>query len=214
MDFDFNKGERFRRRKKRIVKFVLFCVEVVIVIVLAFFFVKISIERTSMSGKSMQPTLFEQDSLIVDKLSYLLGEPKRFDIVMFNRSGKEHSFYNVKRIIGLPGDRIQIKEGCVWINGEKLVEPMVVEPLIVAGFAEEEITLEEDEYFVLGDNRNESEDSRFANLSNVVRKEIIGKVWIRTSPFGFAHKLNLVSEDEDVVSGSDVVSKGATVSGE
>ena len=211
-NFDFNKGDRSHRRKKRVIRLIIFFVEIAVVILLAFFFVKISFERTAMPGISMQPTLMANDSFIVNKLSYLLGDPKRFDIIVFSRSGEEHSFYNIKRIVGLPGERVQIKDGYVFINGEQLIEPVIVKPIIVAGFAEDEITLDEDEYFVLGDNRNESEDSRFANLSNVVEEEIIGKVWIRTSPFGFAHKFNLVPEEEDIVSGSDVVSGSNIVS--
>ena len=116
----------------------------------------------------------------MNRLSYDFGEPDRFDVVVFQRDDKKS---NVKRVIGLPGEEIQIKGGLIYINGKRLeTENQELEQVALAGLAEEPIKLGEDEYFLLGDNRESSEDSRFANIGNVNKKQILGKVWIRISP--------------------------------
>lgn len=199
-DYDFNKQDRFRRRRKDIIKIVIFTIQIALVILIAYFIVKFTIERTNVPGKSMEATLMENDSIVINKFSYMIGNPERFDIIVFNQSGREHSYYDIKRVIGLPGERIQIMDGAVFINGELLEEPMVVEEILIAGLVANEIKLDEDEYFVLGDNRNYSEDSRFVNIGNVVREDIIGRVWMRTNKFGFVHQFNL---EVNKVSGDD-----------
>lgn len=139
-------------------------------------------QRTTVSGESMYPTLYDGDNLIVDKISYHFCEPKRYDIVVFPYHYKEKTYY-IKRIIGLPGETVQIKDGAVYIDGEKLDEHFGEELIENAVLASNEILLGEDEYFVLGDNRNESEDSRFPDVGNICRKDIIGRAWIRIWPF-------------------------------
>ena len=100
-------------------------------------------------------------------------------------------------MIGLPGETVYIKNGLVYINGELLEEPVEgLEAMHLAGFAEKELLLEEDEFFVLGDNRNQSEDSRFANIGNITREEIIGKAWITLNPFDIISLKNLKQEEE------------------
>ena len=166
--------------------------ETVVVIVLAFFLVRLAIERMVVPGTSMEPTLKEGTSIIVNRLSYLAKGPKRFDVIVFEQEGEEHSYYHVKRVIGLPGETVQIANGLVYINGEPLKE--VVHGLAqihLSGLAEDEITLDEDEYFVLGDNRNKSEDSRFANIGNITKKQIVGKAWITLNPFNIISQMNL-----------------------
>lgn len=191
MKYDFDYDRKRSRYKKLSLRIILWVVEIVAVIGLAYFIVNFALEKTRMIGGSMEITLQEEDPIIVNKLAYLFSDPKRYDVIVFKQSGDEHSYYNIKRIIGLPGETVQIKEGQVYINGELLEEPMVVDSIQIPGLAAEEITLEENEYFVLGDNRNNSEDSRFANIANVVSDEIIGKAWIRTSPFNFVNKINM-----------------------
>ena len=134
-----------------------------------------------MNGESMYPTLYDRDNLIVDKLSYRFHNPERYDIIVFPYQYKEKTYY-IKRIIGLPGEKVQIIDGYVYINGEKLDEDYGREVMEDAVLASEEITLGEDEYFVLGDNRNASEDSRFPDVGNIKRKDIIGKAWVRIWP--------------------------------
>ena len=137
----------------------------------------------------MSGTLEDGDNILINLLSYSEeDDPERFDVIVFEKNGKEHSYYGIRRVIGLPGERVQIKDGSVYINGELLEEPINVEPMIVSGLAEDGITLEDDEFFVLGDNRNNSEDSRFTSMGNVSRDEIVGRAWLRTNHFGIISK--------------------------
>lgn len=139
-------------------------------------------QRTQVSGASMEPTLHHGDNLIVDKLSYRLQDPERFDIVVFPFHYEDHTYY-IKRIIGMPGETVQIDgDGTIYINGEVLEESYGKEPILNPGIAAEEITLGPDEYFVLGDNRNNSSDSRDPSVGNIHRDEIIGKAWVRIWP--------------------------------
>lgn len=139
-------------------------------------------QRTGVSGSSMETTLSDGDQLIVDKISYRFREPKRYDIIVFPYKYEENTYY-IKRIIGMPGETIQIVDGYVYINGEPLDEHYGNEVMNKAGIAEEPLTLGEDEYFVLGDNRNNSQDSRAANVGTIHREDIIGRAWIRIWPF-------------------------------
>lgn len=141
-------------------------------------------QRTEVEGASMETTLSNGDNLIVDKISYRFRDPERFDIIVFPFKYKENTFY-IKRIIGLPGETVQIDEqGNIYINGEKLEESYgreVIKPENI-GIAREPIVLGEDEYFVMGDNRNNSTDSRTEIVGNIHRSEIIGRAWVRIWP--------------------------------
>lgn len=138
--------------------------------------------RTRVSGQSMQPTLHDGDNLLVDKLTYRFRDPKRYEIVVFPYKYEEDTYY-IKRIIGLPGETVQIIDGYVYINGKKLEKDYGAEVMQDAGIAEELITLGKDEYFVLGDNRNHSSDSRVPNVGVLNRKDLMGRAWIRIWPF-------------------------------
>lgn len=142
-------------------------------------------QRTEVNGASMEPTLSDEDNLIVDKITYRFHDPERFDIIVFPYKFKEKTYF-IKRIIGLPGETVQIdEEGKIYINGEVLNESYgreVIQPEHI-GRASEPITLGENEYFVLGDNRNNSTDSRQADVGNIKRDDIIGRAWIRIWPF-------------------------------
>lgn len=140
-------------------------------------------QRTSVSGSSMEPTLLDHDQLILDKISYRFEEPERFDIIVFPFQYAEKTYY-VKRIIGMPGETVQIDEtGNIFINGEILTENYGKETILHPGVAAEPVTLEDDEYFVLGDNRNNSSDSRDPSVGNIERDDIMGKAWVRIWPF-------------------------------
>ena len=139
-------------------------------------------QRTSVSGSSMEPTLSNNDQLILDKISYRFSEPQRFDIIVFPFQYAEKTFY-VKRIIGLPGETVQIDlQGNIYINGQILNEDYGKETINFAGLAVEPITLGDDEYFVMGDNLNNSSDSRDPSVGNIRRSNIIGKAWVRIWP--------------------------------
>ena len=139
-------------------------------------------QRTKVSGSSMEPMLSDGDNLIVDKISYRFSEPERFDIIVFPFRYKEKTYY-IKRIIGLPGETVYIdEEGTIYINGEALEENYGREVIADPGRAFEPITLGFDEYFVMGDNRNNSSDSRDPVVGNIHREEFIGKAWMRIWP--------------------------------
>ena len=141
-------------------------------------------QRTEVEGASMENTLHNGDNLIVDKLSYRFHDPERFDIIVFPFQYQSNTYY-IKRIIGLPGETVQIMEdGSIYINGEKLEESYgreVIKPETI-GRAADPIVLGEDEYFVMGDNRNNSSDSRTDMVGNIKREDIIGKAWLRIWP--------------------------------
>ena len=138
--------------------------------------------RTRVSGSSMETTLSDGDQLIVDKISYRFRDPKRYDIVVFPYQYEEDTYY-IKRIIGLPGETVQVGGGKVYINGGVLDEHYGNEEMLNPGIVEEPVTLGEDEYFVLGDNRNHSQDSRDPSVGAVHRKDLLGRAWIRIWPF-------------------------------
>ena len=146
-------------------------------------------QRTQVQGSSMEPTLSTEDNLIVDKISYRFHDPERYDIIVFPFLGaKEETFY-IKRIIGLPGETVQIdEEGKIYVDGEIIDDFYGKEVIQDPGRAYEPIKLGKDEYFVLGDNRNNSTDSREPSVGNIKRGNIIGKAWLRIWPldkFGF-----------------------------
>lgn len=140
-------------------------------------------QRTRVSGHSMETTLSNGDNLIVDKLSYRFRDPKRFDIIVFPFKYEENTYY-IKRIIGLPGETVQVADGCAYIDGELLESDIYgAEPMEDSGIAGDPLTLKEDEYFVLGDNRNHSSDSRDPSVGILTREDLLGKAWVRIYPF-------------------------------
>lgn len=155
---------------------------IAIVLVLAFVVIHFIGQRTQVSGPSMIPALEDKDNLIVDKLSYRFKDPTRFDIIVFPYYYEEETYY-IKRIIGLPGETVQIDNGTIYINGEALEENYGKEEMQYSGIADAPIVLGDDEYFVMGDNRNESKDSRDPSVGNIKRSDIIGRAWVRIWPF-------------------------------
>ena len=141
-------------------------------------------QRTEVDGSSMEPMLSNGDNLIVDKISYRFRDPQRYDIIVFPFQYQENTYY-IKRIIGLPGETVQIdQQGNIYINGELLQENYGREVIRAdtVGIAANPIVLGEDEYFVMGDNRNNSTDSRTEIVGYIRRGEIIGRAWVRIWP--------------------------------
>lgn len=168
---------------KRVLKEVL-STSVYLLVVLCLTYVVIHFigQRTQVIGSSMESMLSDNDNLIVDKITYRFSDPKRFDIVVFPFQYAKDTFY-IKRIIGLPGETVYIdEEGVIYIDGEVLEESYGKEIIKDAGRAYEPITLGDNEYFVMGDNRNNSSDSRDPVVGNVSRDNIIGRAWIRIWP--------------------------------
>lgn len=139
--------------------------------------------RVSVIGPSMSPTLESGEKVLVNRFVYKLFDPKRDDLIVFQPNGNEKSHYYVKRVIAVPGDTVQIKDGAIYVNGEVFVDAARTEAIENAMLAENEILVGEDEYFVLGDNRNNSEDSRYASIGNVKKEYITGQAWMIVSPW-------------------------------
>lgn len=154
-----------------------------IVLIVTLLIVKYVGQRTVVNGQSMEPTLYNNDNLIVDKITYRFKDPQRFDIIVFPPAYEEDTYY-IKRIIGLPGETIRIdEEGNIYINGEILEEHYGAETILDPGIAYEEIYIGEDEYFVMGDNRNHSSDSRTIAVGLVPRQTIVGRAFLQIYPF-------------------------------
>ena len=153
-----------------------------VIVLLSYLIITFVGVRTMVSGHSMEPTLHDRDQLLVDKISYRFREPERYEIIVFPYKYEENTFY-IKRIIGLPGETVQIKNGEVYINNKLLGEEYGAETMLDPGIAADPITLGVDEYFVLGDNRNHSADSRKPNVGVLKREDLIGRAWVRIWPF-------------------------------
>ena len=171
-----------KKRTKEILSNLLYFGGVIGVALLIITFVG---QRINVDGSSMEPMLMDGDNLIVDKLTYRFREPRRFDVIVFPVRYDDNRRY-IKRIIALPGETVQIDEtGTIYINGEVLEEHYGSETIRpdTIGLAAQPVTLGEGEYFVLGDNRNHSSDSRIGIVGNIRREDIIGRAWVRIWPF-------------------------------
>jgi len=154
---------------------------ILIIVALTFLINTFVGQRTHVKGSSMETTLHNGDNLIVDKISYRFRDPDRYDIIVFPYRYERNTFY-IKRIIGLPGEIVQVKDGYVYINGELLDEHYGNELMELPGIAAEPIALGADEYFVLGDNRNHSSDSRDESVGILHRGDLLGRAWVRIWP--------------------------------
>ena len=164
---------------KELLNWVIYIIIIVVLTILINTFVG---QRTHVIGSSMEPTLSNNDNLIVDKISYRFRDPSRFDIIVFPFY-QEESIYYIKRIIGLPGETVQIIDGHIYINGVLLQENFGAEEIHHPGMAGSPVHLGVDEYFLLGDNRNHSADSRDPSVGVRHREDFTGRAWIRIWPF-------------------------------
>ncbi len=185
---EINKEENKENRNimKELLHIVIYVLSILAVTYLIIHFVG---QRTIVVGTSMRDTLQDGDNLVVDKITYRMKDPERFDIIVFPYQYEEDVYY-IKRIIGLPGETVQIdEEGQIFINGEVLNEDYGREVIQDPGMAIEPITLGEGEYFVLGDNRNKSEDSRFEDVGVIHMDDIVGRAIFRIYPFSSFGKI-------------------------
>lgn len=174
------KKEKETNYRKEIFEMLLYFFIVIISVLLIHQFVGQQIE---VSGSSMESTLHNKDHLILEKVSYEIDTPKRYDIIVFRPYSDEKDTYYIKRVIGLPGETLQIKGSDIYINNSLLEEKYGNNPIADGGIADEPVVLGKDEYFLLGDNRNNSKDSRDQSIGPVKRKAIIGRAWVRIWPF-------------------------------
>ncbi len=172
--------------KKEIISFI---VELLVIMLIVTAVIRYVGQVTKVSGSSMESTLSDGDRLIIDKISYRFSDPERFDIVVFPYEYEEKTYY-IKRIIGLPGETIWLNDGNIYINGEILEEDYGLETFTNAGIAAEPITLGENEYFLMGDNRNNSKDSRDPLVGVVSGDTFIGKAVFRIWPLNKIGSLN------------------------
>ena len=150
--------------------------EIVLTIAAAVIMVSFFGFRVSVIGPSMSPTLEGGEKVLVNRFVYKLFDPQKNDLIVFQPNGNEKSHYYVKRVIAVPGDTVQIKDGAVYVNGELFEEKTQEEAI-------ENAMMAENEYFVLGDNRNNSEDSRYASIGNVKKEHITGEAWMIVFPW-------------------------------
>ena len=179
-----NRGLSFYRRKKKISSahvreafswlFGIFTAIFIAVVLNVFLGV-----TTNVVGVSMEPALYNGQRIFINSFVYLISSPKAGDVVVFLPNGNENTHYYVKRVVAGPGDSVAIRDGILYVNGEE--SPWVEEKLAEAGIAAEEFTVENGEYFCIGDNPGNSEDSRSANIGPVREEDIIGKVWFRAA---------------------------------
>lgn len=157
--------------------------QIVMAVVLAFVFAYFLGQKTTAVGQSMEPTVSAGSKVWMNKFSYMLSKPKRNDVIVFKPNGNESAHSSIKRVIGVPGETIRIADGVVYVDGEPLEESY--DKMENPGLAEEEIVLGIEEYFVLGDNRNNSEDSRFAEVGIVKAGYVEGKAWLSSNGASF-----------------------------
>lgn len=177
-----SRGLSFYRRKKTIssglVKEIFSWIFGIAISVLLAFIIVYSVGMTtSVIGVSMEPELYSGQTIFVNRFIYRVASPKRDDVIVFLPNGNQNSHYYVKRVVAVPGDTVQIMGGILYVNGEAADDAEQYDKMAEPGIAENEIKLQSGEYFVLGDNRNNSEDSRSANIGVVNEKDIIGKAW-------------------------------------
>ncbi|MBD5521432.1 MAG: signal peptidase I [Lachnospiraceae bacterium] len=178
------KGLQFYQKEKKINSELLkdifeLMIGTLVAIFLAFAITYFVGMRTSVIGDSMEPALYNGQEILINRFIYKISSPKRGDVIVFLPNGNQKTHYYVKRVMALPGETVQIKSGKVYIDGELLEEDESYDKIADAGIAENEIVLDDNEYFVLGDNRNSSEDSRSGNIGAVDGSNIIGKAWFR-----------------------------------
>lgn len=187
IDLDFQEEETLVEKEKEIIflkqsffsQVAFFAVSIIVAVLLSRLISGNLVQETLVEGHSMNPTLSHKERLLLNKFSYEKSSPERYDIVVFSFNNGEHF---VKRIIGLPGEKVTIKEGRVYINDRVLLDDPVLDEIEYAGIAGEGVVVGKDQYFVLGDNRNHSYDSRYEEIGTINKKVIHGKIWFRFFP--------------------------------
>ncbi len=170
---------------RALLDFLIYIASVVLICFLILRFVAI---RSVVDGNSMFPFLSDKDSVIVEKVSYYFREPARYDVIVFRLKDDPKTKY-IKSIVGLPGETVFIEDGLLYINGELMEDDVYCEETMRSGiYSGEAVTLGEDEYFVLGDNRNHSKDSRA--IGSISKSQFVGRAWVRIWPLNQMKVIN------------------------
>ena len=148
---------------------------VFVAVIVGYAIVTFGFQTVTVVGPSMNPTLADSQVVLVNKIVYKVSDVKRYDGIAYSRVDGD-GYYDIKRVVGLPGETIRISNGDIYINGERRSDVPFTMTIQISGVAEDEITLGDSEYFVMGDNVNNSEDSRYTNVGNIAKTEIKGKV--------------------------------------
>lgn len=177
-------GLNFRRKRKKIdfnkLKHVaIFMVEIILVVYIGYILVIAFGKQVKCSNVSMEPTYDTGDVVLVNTISYRFRTPESGDIIAFKPKSNVNASYSIKRVIAVPGEKVLIENGRIYINGELYKDDIDSDTIENAGIAATEIELLDNQYFVLGDNRNASEDSRYESIGFVTMNDILGKVWAR-----------------------------------
>lgn len=139
-------------------------------------------QTVTMQESSMEPTLEVGDRFFMNQVLYRFSEPERGDMIVFRTNASDDAALHIRRVIGLPGETVQIRDGVIYIGGEIYDEAADYPEIINPGLAENGVSLKSNEYFVLGDNRNNSEDSRYTDIGTVKKRYIVGKLWFTCAP--------------------------------
>lgn len=169
-------------RKKKSV-FLEYAIYLFILVFVLFIAPNYLVEKYLVDGTSMENSLHDGEQVLIEKVSRLFSGPERFDIVVFTKKHGTYTKTYIKRVIGLPGETVQIIDNRIFINGEELTENFGKDPIESAGIASQPVVLGENEYFVLGDNRKVSADSREKSIGTVKKEELEGIVFLRIAPF-------------------------------
>lgn len=174
------RGLNFARKRRNMSAYVVkeifsWLLHIVIAILLALILVFCVGMRTSVIGVSMEKTLYSGQQVLVNRLSYLFFGPAEGDIIVFTPNGNRNTHFYIKRVVAVPGDSVCIKDGKLYVNNTSV--DYGYDKIMDAGIAEDSFILEDDEYFVMGDNCNNSEDSRSGNIGPVSREMIEGRAW-------------------------------------
>lgn len=178
-----NRGLTFYEKEKRINSDILkqifeMIIGTIVAVFLAFVISYIFAGRTRIIGDSMEPSMEASSQILINRFVYKVSSPKIGDVIVFLPYGNTNTHYYVKRIVAKPGDTVQIINGRLYVNGYVAEPDEAYDHMEDAGIAEAEIKLGEGQYFVLGDNRNSSEDSRSGNIGPVNKDNIVGKAWL------------------------------------